>query len=138
MKKIIPFLLIFVAIILPTSAVGNTPIHRGVNTKEKYICLTFDDGPHPQKTDRILDVLNKENVKATFFVIGRNVEQYPEILKRIIDEEHEVGNHTYNHNLKKSGATLSELNQTDEFINRNFEYKMKLYRPPGGIVDQPQ
>ena len=72
-----------------------TSIHKG---KKKSIALTFDDGPHPENTPRILDILKDKGVKATFFVIGKNAEKYPDLLRRIDAEGHIVGNHSYSHN----------------------------------------
>jgi len=68
-----------------------------VNTKEKVIYLTFDDGPIPEITPFVLDELKKWNAKATFFCIGKNAEANPDIFQRIISEEHSIGNHTYDH-----------------------------------------
>ena len=68
-----------------------------MNTKEKAIYLTFDDGPHPEATPFVLDELKKYNAKATFFCIGKNVAVHPDIYRRIIEEGHSVGNHTQNH-----------------------------------------
>ena len=61
------------------------------------VYLTFDDGPIPESTPFILDTLREHGVKATFFVVGENVARYPELFQRIVDEGHQVGNHTYNH-----------------------------------------
>ena len=69
--------------------------HGDVN--QKKIALTFDDGPNSLYTPRILDILKKYKVKATFFLIGKNVEAYPKIAKRIADEGHCIGNHSYSH-----------------------------------------
>ncbi|MBX2965972.1 MAG: polysaccharide deacetylase family protein [Cyclobacteriaceae bacterium] len=68
-----------------------------IPTKEKSICLTFDDGPVPGPTDFVLDILSRYNLKATFFCIGDNVRKHPDIFRRIVNEGHIVGNHTYNH-----------------------------------------
>ena len=65
-----------------------------IDSKEKVIYLTFDDGPHPEATPYVLQTLAEYNAKATFFCIGKNVQQYPEIAKRILEEGHSVGNHT--------------------------------------------
>lgn len=62
---------------------------------EKAVALTFDDGPDPIHTPRILDILEENNIKATFFLIGSNIETYPELVKRIYDEGHIIGNHTF-------------------------------------------
>jgi peptidoglycan/xylan/chitin deacetylase (PgdA/CDA1 family) len=66
-------------------------------TKEKHIALTFDDGPNPAATPRILDTLRAENVPATFFLLGRHVERWPEIARRVAEDGHALGNHGYHH-----------------------------------------
>src|ERR1017187_245766 len=68
-----------------------------VPTSEKKIYLTFDDGPVPEVTPWVLDILKKFDAKATFFCVGENVEKYPDVYRRILKEGHSVGNHTYNH-----------------------------------------
>lgn len=99
------------------------------------IALTFDDGPHPRYTEEILDILDEFNVKATFFVVGENAEQYPSLISREINSGHEIGNHTYSHvNLRSAPATviLNELSKTQETIYESEEYRPKLVRPPEG------
>lgn len=106
-----------------------------IKTVEKVMYLTFDDGPDPVATTFVLDELKKYNAKATFFCIGKNVEDHPEIYKRIIDEAHAVGNHTYNH-----------LNgwHTDDAVYLDNIYKAKnlidsnLFRPPYGKITKFQ
>ena len=81
--------------------------------------MTFDDGPHPQNTPRLLDMLRDRNIKATFYVIGRSVENYPQIVRRIVAEGHEIGNHSYTHrNLTKlsDSEVLRELTRTRDAI----------------------
>jgi len=68
-----------------------------INTSEKVVAITFDDGPSLQWTPKILDELKKADVKATFFMIGKHVEKYPEIARRVAAEGHEIGNHSYDH-----------------------------------------
>lgn len=106
----------------------------------KDIYLTFDDGPHPEHTVFVLDELRKHGAKATFFCIGNNVQAHPEIYRRIIDEGHSVGNHTFDH-LKGTKTVdsvyLQNILQAKQFIDS------KLFRPPYGrvsgfIVDQLQ
>ena len=70
--------------------------HTG-SSEKKRIALTFDDGPHPRYTPQILDILAEYGVEATFFTVGSNAEAYPAIVKRILSEGHELGNHTFNH-----------------------------------------
>lgn len=109
-----------------------------VNTKEKIVAITFDDGPHPVFTPQILDILAKYNAKATFFVAGNKAERFPAVLKRLVKEGHEVANHTYNHiygrNISASKLTF-ELDQTDKLIQHITGYKPTLYRPVGGIYN---
>lgn len=106
---------------------------------QQKIALTFDDGPHPRHTRKILDVLKKYDVKATFFVIGQNIEYYPGIVEQILSEGHEIGNHTYRHKRTKTmnNADFSEdVRHCDGMIADNCNYKTKLFRPPEGYVDE--
>ena len=103
------------------------------------IALTFDDGPHPQYTPLILDILREYNVHATFFLIGENAERNPELVRRILREGHEIGNHTYLHkNLKEhtSGGIYEEISMAEEAILRIADQRTKLLRPPGGLYDK--
>lgn len=101
----------------------------------KKIALTFDDGPHPRYTEQMLDGLAERNVKATFFVLGRNIEGREDILKRIHDEGHLIGNHTYNHVRLTSlrlGAACEELNKANQCIyDITGDYPIYV-RPPFG------
>ncbi len=99
------------------------------------IAITFDDGPHPKYTREILEILNKYNVPATFFVIGSNADLYPELVKAEIDAGHEIGNHTYTHaNLRRERRSdiVEELEATERAIYEADEYRTKLLRPPEG------
>lgn len=103
------------------------------------IALTFDDGPHPMYTPIILDILSEYDVHATFFLIGENAERYPDLVRRILQEGHEIGNHTYLHkNLKEntSGGIYEEIAMAEEVILRIADQKTKLLRPPGGLYDK--
>lgn len=102
---------------------------------EPQIALTFDDGPHPVYTPQILDILKANGIKATFFIIGENAENHPEIVRRIIAEGHEIGNHTYSHpHLKKIGdeELTHELKKTETLLREKFHYTPTLFRPPEG------
>lgn len=106
------------------------------NSKKK-IALTFDDGPHPIYTKKILDILNKYNIKATFFIIGVNVESYGDILYDIVSAGHEIGNHTFSHHsLKGKNAQdiEEELENCREAIYQKCGENTTLFRPPGGIM----
>ncbi|MED1603198.1 polysaccharide deacetylase family protein [Alkalihalophilus marmarensis] len=115
----------------------DTVILRGPDTSNR-IALTFDDGPDPRYTPELLDVLSEYGVPATFFVMGARAERYPEILERINNEGHIIGNHTYWHpNLVEEGdiATLErEVNQTEEVINDIVGYRTRLFRAPYGFL----
>jgi peptidoglycan/xylan/chitin deacetylase (PgdA/CDA1 family) len=102
-----------------------------IRTNEKVIYLSFDDGPHQQATSFVLDELKKYNAKASFFCIGRNVVALPAIYKKILEEGHTAGNHTYNHPNGWKTANLEYLNDVAEaakYINSS------LFRPPYGRI----
>lgn len=104
-----------------------------VQTEERVIALTFDDGPDPIYTSQILDLLDKYDAKATFFVLGKSAEQYPNVIKREYNEGHEVANHTYSHPLKVTVSLLEEeLKKTNEIIYGITGYAPTLFRPVGG------
>jgi peptidoglycan/xylan/chitin deacetylase (PgdA/CDA1 family) len=102
------------------------------------LALTFDDGPHPEYTPQILDILKNNGVKATFFVIGKNAELYPELVERMVREGHTVGNHTYAH--RPIHEQKEEGFYRDVLKNRSllsgFSVKDGLFRPPGGVCDE--
>ncbi|MCL2212952.1 MAG: polysaccharide deacetylase family protein [Oscillospiraceae bacterium] len=105
---------------------------------DKKIALTFDDGPHPRYTDEILDILKEHDIPATFYVLGENAEKYPDVLRRIAKEGHELGNHTYNHNISgKSGKHIAEqLRKTADFIHETTGKRPATFRPPGGLINK--
>lgn len=104
--------------------------------KEKSIFLTFDDGPQESSTFEILDILKEFNVKASFFVLGKNAEKFPQILKRMKSEGHLIGNHTYSHSkiLTFFGLLNKEIEKTNEIINDIIGQKPKFFRPPFGFL----
>ncbi len=98
---------------------------------EDSIFLTFDDGPNIHVTPWVLDMLDKYNAKATFFCIGKNAEQHPELLERIIREGHAIGNHTYSHTkslLENCENYVEDVDLANTFLNSN------LFRPPYGRI----
>lgn len=107
-------------------------------TFDKRIALTFDDGP-AENSLAILDVLNKFQVKASFFCIGKKIEEHPEIFKKIIEEGHMVGNHTYSHTRKmgflSTSRIINEIETCDEIAERVGGQKLKTFRPPFGIIN---
>jgi peptidoglycan/xylan/chitin deacetylase (PgdA/CDA1 family) len=98
------------------------------------VYLTFDDGPHPQHTPRILDALRASGVKATFFVLGSVVDQHPDLVRRILDEGHIVGNHTYSHAPRSVRSLLLEVGRTSEALMRAAGASTDLFRPPRGTL----
>ena len=103
--------------------------------RHPWIALTFDDGPHPVKTERLLEVLKEAGVPATFFVVGKMAVRYPQIVQEIARQGHEVANHTFTHpNLASvdNKTLLNELGQTRSVIQKLTGQDTLLYRPPGG------
>ena len=111
------------------------------NTDKKAIYLTFDDGPTPEVTDWVLEQLKKYDAQATFFMIGKNVELYPDIAHRVIDANHTIGNHTQTH---KNGwdtstkAYLKDFLQGQKAIAEYTGYKTRIFRPPYGKITSDQ
>ena len=118
------------------SANGESHIYAANRNAGKYVALTFDDGPHPAYTEKILDILKDNNAKATFFVIGKNAESYPDILRKVKDSGNEIGNHTYSHpDMKKITIekAVEEILKTQDIIYNITGETPKLFRAPGGI-----
>ena len=106
-----------------------------MNHNEKSVYLTFDDGPIPESTPFILQTLREHNVKATFFMVGDNVRKYPELYQQIVDEGHQVGNHTHNH-ISGFRHTLHDYSYTTEKANAYIH--SHLFRPPHGWMRMAQ
>ena len=114
--------------------------HQGENAKNQ-VAITFDDGPDPEWTPKILDILKTRDVKATFFIVGDNAANHPELVRRIVNEGHEIGNHTYSHaNLGEISEprVLLELNATQRLIENITGYSTLLFRPPYNADRRPQ
>ncbi len=121
---------------------GTRVTYNSTDVSGNYVALTFDDGPHPSHTPRLLDILKQRNVKATFYVVGTNVSRHPHIIRRMLAEGHEVGNHTVNH------PNLSQMG--DDGVRRELDgvitamrsaapnYRMRTMRPPYGALTQRQ
>ena len=102
----------------------------------KKIAITFDDGPHPKYTLKLLDGLKERNVKATFFVIGENVLNNPDVIKRMAEDGHLIGNHTYSHvqlTCISEEKAIAEINKTSELITTYAGVSPKYIRPPYGM-----
>lgn len=121
------------------SSLQQTAVFSCGNGEEKVVALTFDDGPDPQYTSGILDVLKDKNVHATFFVVGKQAERYPELLCRYLAEGHEIGNHTYTHsNLyrRTEEKVWSEMSRNSDTIEAITGQPPKYFRPPRGLYDK--
>lgn len=106
-----------------------------MDKNDPVIYLTFDDGPIPELTPWILDVLKSHNIKATFFCVGENIIKYPEIFKQILTDGHQVGNHTFNHikGWKVSTSVYQENLEKCQVLT-----KTNLFRPPYGRIKKSQ
>jgi peptidoglycan/xylan/chitin deacetylase (PgdA/CDA1 family) len=109
-----------------------------IPNSENTIYLTFDDGPTPEITERVLETLDKHHIKATFFCIGDNVRKHPEIVQKILSKQHSVGNHTYSHLKGWNTPTKTYISNTEACeIKLNSLFKIrnsKLFRPPYGKI----
>lgn len=121
---------------IPPRFQGATIQAATLSPNQKVIALTFDDGPWPQTTVQVLDILKENNIKATFFVIGQNVKHYPDLIKRIVAEGHTIGNHTWHHwyHFMNPQVAAYEINNTTELIYEITGVKTNLFRPPGGMM----
>ncbi len=108
-----------------------------VKPENKVVALTFDDGPWPGTTSEILNILKKNNVKSTFFVVGRNVSNYPQLMAQIVADGHAVGNHTWSHQYHNHSpaSAASEIDKTYDIIYKTTGVKSSLFRPPGGFLN---
>ncbi len=107
-----------------------------LTTKHKKVALSFDDGPNPEITPRVLEVLRRYEVKAAFFVCGANARRNPPLVRWIDEEGHIVGNHTFSHSLflTLSGLAFSETLKTQEILTDILGKDNRLFRPPHGLA----
>ncbi len=103
--------------------------------REPAVFLTFDDGPVPEVTPEVLDILGRYQAKATFFMVGENAKRYPEIVNRILSEGHSIGNHTFNH---LNGYKVENLKYYDNVQKAAEVIKSNLFRPPYGRIRKRQ
>lgn len=135
------------AAVLGTMAYGSAAIGSGVyvralcrgRTREKVAALTFDDGPDPVQTPKILEILARENIKAAFFCTGQQAEYYPEIVAGIAAQGHIVGNHTYSHSPRfpfmKRAAARKELAECGKILEAITGERTVWFRPPFGVTN---
>lgn len=109
---------------------------------DQEVALTFDDGPDEVYTEQILDILKQYNVKATFFLLGTNMQHYPDVVKRIVAEGHAIGNHSYSHpdlrKFSKEDAFQTELDKTQQIFAELVGFKPNIFRPPYGAITDEQ
>lgn len=125
-----------VRLFVPEQFQGKTIKEAKLSGNEKVIALTFDDGPWPQWTEQVLDILKKNNIKATFFMVGEVVKEYPQLAKQVVADGHAVGNHTWTHPYRRfdeAGASW-EIDRTSELIYKTTGVRTSLFRPPGGYL----
>ena len=130
---------VLAAALSATAGAGGGQTVSRVEGRTGKIALTFDDGPHARYTGEILDVLAEYGVKATFFVIGENAEMRPGLVKREVEEGHEIGNHTFDHkSLKKASFEEAEeqILKAEEAIVNAAGVKPRLFRPPEGRISE--
>jgi len=117
---------------------GRASSYNGISTSQPIMALTFDDGPHPANTPRLLDMLRSFNVKATFFVTGDNARRYPDILRRMVAEGHEIGNHTMTH-VKLTTISPSQVREeiiaTQQAVKSATGLYPRSFRPPYGATN---
>ena len=133
MKKVILF---FITIIF-LFQLSSTAVFASDKVKVMY--LTFDDGPSPKVTPLILDILKERGIKATFFIVGRYAELYPDLVRRIVDEGHAIALHSYSHDFKKiyasADAFMKDLQKADDAVYKITGLHSHIIRFPGGSVN---
>ncbi len=135
-------LLLPVLVFMVAAAVGTRPelwrdeqVVSHVSTAVRAVALTIDDGPHYKTTPEVLAVLKEKGVRATFFVLGENVDRRPELLAREVADGHEIAVHGYHHislTRQDKAAVAAELERAEQAIGRGTAVKPRLFRPPGG------
>lgn len=140
MKRCVCLFLTAALLLFPITlhADGSDPPIRAGSADTPRIALTFDDGPHPKKTDAILDLLEEYGIRATFFVIGENVGYYTAPLMRAVSLGHEIGNHTFSHGrtAKLTATDLeTEIRKTEDAL-ASVGVHTNLFRPPEGVCSE--
>jgi len=116
-----------------------TSLLSNPSVAKNHVSITFDDGPNPEYTPKVLALLKKYNAKATFFCIGKNIEMHPEIFKSIIEQGHTIGNHTFSHSTNfgffSTEEVLAELQKTNSIITHQIGLEPQLFRPAFGVTN---
>ncbi len=140
--------ILFVLIWILITAIGSFQIkwnyhlqslNHNFKTSENHISITFDDGPNPIYTPKVLSLLKENNAKATFFLIGKNAEKQPDLVRQILSEGHAIGNHSYSHSKNfgffSSENVAAELKRTNSILKEITGKELKLFRPPFGVTN---
>src|ERR1700760_1863656 len=125
----------------PTPSPPKAATYAQVRVDQPYIAMTFDDGPSAENTPRLLEMLKQRNIKATFFLIGQNVVSNPDLVRRILADGHEIGNHSWTHpQLSKlsDDRVTAEITQTQDAIKDASGFTPRLLRPPYGAITPRQ
>ncbi|BCL33760.1 polysaccharide deacetylase family protein [Nostoc sp. MS1] len=122
---------------IPKAFQGQTIYQAKLQPNDKVVALTFDDGPGPKNTAQVLEILKKNNIKATFFMVGMMVKYFPQVAKQVADDGHVIGNHTWHHWYRRMdvATAASEINRTADIIYKTTGVKTTLFRPPGGFLN---
>jgi peptidoglycan/xylan/chitin deacetylase (PgdA/CDA1 family) len=121
---------------IPKQFQGQTIYQAKLNANNKVVALTFDDGPGPKNTAQVLEILKKNNIKATFFMVGMMVKNFPQVAKQVAADGHVIGNHTWHHWYRRMdvATAASEIDRTADIIYKTTGVKTTLFRPPGGFL----
>ncbi|WP_310992930.1 polysaccharide deacetylase family protein [Aequorivita marina] len=139
---------VFVFIWVAITAIGSFQIrwnyhlealNHNYKTSEKHVSITFDDGPNATFTPKILALLKQHQAKATFFIIGKNAEKHPNIVRQIIEDGHSIGNHSYSHaknfGFFSANKVASELMHANSVLKKITGKELKMFRPPFGVTN---
>jgi peptidoglycan-N-acetylglucosamine deacetylase len=122
---------------VPQRFQGATIAEAKLSQGQKVIALTFDDGPWSGSTPKVLDILKKNNIKGTFFIVGQMLKEHPDLGVRIVTEGHVIANHTWTHRYHFMNPQVAayEVESTSDLIYQTTGVKTTLFRPPGGIMN---
>ena len=113
--------------------------HHNHTTQQNTISLTFDDGPHPEYTPKVLELLKEFNSKASFFLIGKNAEKYPELVQQIIEEGHVIGSHSYahtnNYGFLSRNEVTKDVMKSQKVLFDITKKRVQYFRPPFGVTN---